>query len=303
MLSCLEREQDDANLIVVPGAITRPSAALIETIQEVAAIRRHSALRPVKSKGRLPLTGYPDRPTIQLPRTVFEPKVSSESVDRALLLMDTLIKACTERGLSATVKDARLLISHDGSSVDVRISERIVTIVGSPKGFSQMDVLLNKHVTYRPTGELTIGVARLGNELKVKDKNGLPLERQLNNVLKRIYRGITETRVWFEHLHKLAAESAARAEIKKSEDAARKAAIEAAQRDAEELRQKRMDLAAEAMAWQQSQTILAYAAHLVQTATRDGRALSTDLQAWVDSISKIAKALDPTTRRLGQYSS
>jgi hypothetical protein len=212
--------------------------------------------------------------------------------------MDTLVKTCVKRGLAVSIDKMRVKVGHDGSSVHVRISERVTKIVGSPKGLSKLDVLYGRHVTYRATGELTIAMARLGTERKTADRLDLKLEQQLGDVLRKIYRGIAETKAWFTHLEKRLADSAVRANALMAEQEARQAAAAEAKRIEEERRQQLVDLIAEANAWQQSKTVQAYANYVAAEATTSGDSISADLQAWIEWATRTAESMDPTKKRI-----
>jgi hypothetical protein len=298
LLACLGGENDLVNPIVVPATLSRPSPVLAETLEAVAAEKRGTRGRPKYSEAPTELTVYPDPPHLRLSRSVIGLRVSLSSVDRALLLIDTLVKACLKRGLTVSNEGMRLKVGYEGSAVEVRISERVTTIVGSLKGLSKLDVLRRNHITYRATGELTIAVARLDSVRKTSDKQDLKLEQQLGVVLRKIYRGIAEARAWSMHLEKMSREYEARANVRKAEQEARQAAAAEAKRIEEDRRQQQVDLNAEANAWQQSKTILAYAEHLAAEAAASGDPISSDLEAWIEWATRTAEGMDPTSKRV-----
>jgi hypothetical protein len=298
LLASLAVEEDPSNLIVVPASLSRPSPILTETLEAVAAEKRGKRERSKPSETTTELPIYSKPPHLKLPRSALGLRVSLSSVDRALLLMDTLAKACMKRGLTVSIEKMHLEVGHDGTSVHVRISERVTKIVGSLKGLSKLDVLYDKHVTYQATGELTIAVARLGSERKTVDRHDLPLEQQLSVVLCKIYRGIAEVKAWLAHLDKTIAESEARANAQKAEREARQAAAAEVKRIEEDRQRRQVDLIAEANAWQQSKTILAYAEHLAAEAAASGGPISADLKAWIEWATSMAKSMDPTSKRI-----
>jgi hypothetical protein len=298
LLACLAGEDDPVKLIVVPTALSRPSPVLVETIEAVAAEKRGKRGLPNPSGAPTGLMEYPRPPHIRLRKSAIGIRVSLPSADRALLLMDTLVKACIKRGLTVSIEKMHLAVGHDGTSVHVRISERVTKIVGSLKGLSKLDVLHDKHVTYRATGELAIAVARLGSERKTVDIHDLPLEQQLGVVVSKIYRGIAEVKAWRAHMDRRLAESEARANTRKAEQEARQAAVAEVKRIEEDGRQRQVDLIAEANAWQQSKTISAYAEHLAAEATASGDPISAELKAWLEWATNTAQGMDPTSKRV-----
>jgi hypothetical protein len=282
LLARLAGEDDPANLIVVPTTLSRLSPVLAETREAFAAKRREK----------------PGSRPHQFPKYALGLRVSLSSSDRALLLMDALVKTCVKRGLTVSIEGMRLKVGYDGSAVEVRISERVTKIVGSPYGPSKNDVLFDRDRTCQPTGELTIAVARYVSVRKTVDKQNLKLEQQLGAVLSKIYRGIAEGKAWSTHLKKMSAAWEARAKAQKVEQEARQAAAAEVRRIEEDRRRQQVDLIAEANAWQQSKTILAYADHLAAEAIKSGDPISADLQAWIEWATGAAESMDPTNKRI-----
>jgi hypothetical protein len=298
LLARLACEDDPGNLIVVPATLSRPSPVLVGTFEAVAAEKRGKRGLPIPSGAPTGLMDYPRPPHLRLRKSALGIRVSLPSADRALLLMDTLVKACMKRGLTVSIEKMHLAVGHDGTSVHVRISERVTKIVGSLKGLSKLEVLHDKHVTYRATGELAIAVARLGSERKTVDRLELPLEQQLGAVLCKIYRGIAEVKAWRAHIDRSLAELEARANARKAEQEGRQAAAAEAKRIEEDRRQRQEDLIAEATAWQQSTTVQAYANHVATEASASGNPIRADLQEWIEWAKITAASMDPTNKRI-----
>jgi hypothetical protein len=117
LLTQLAREGDPAFGITVPEKLSRPSPVLASTIKAMSQAR-------VAGPTNLPprLSGI-HRGVFNLPPTGL--RVNPKSADRALLLADTLIKACHRRKIIATVGAARLTFSVGNYRAEVRISEKI----------------------------------------------------------------------------------------------------------------------------------------------------------------------------------
>jgi hypothetical protein len=233
-------------------------------------------------------------------------RVSIETADRALLIWDAVIKACEARGMRASAEHLVVKIGVAQDYVGLRISEQ----VDLTKRAVAPGVVL---VTVRKaTGRLRIVVAA-GSEPRFVDSAARPLEVQLNDILRKIYRAIASQRARrAEAAEKLRRdEVAARArqeELAKEAETTRlreEALLrqQAAQAAADAIRAQEIEreraLVSEAAAWGEAQLIRDYTAHLGVVATTSCTPIRPELQEWMTWAASVAEKLDPTSNRLG----
>ena len=294
-------EKDSLNAIVVADTLQAPSRLVAHTKKQaddlIANLERSRArsLKPKKTDKKWepdfsppPHWGvYADKGFLHMPGGGLPLRVSIEQVDRALRIWDALIKAAVGRNFVVSVENARLRLGAHGHAVDLRISERIERVVGSPKGLSQSDIFMNRHIKYVPSGDLRIFV----EEKKFTDGPIGRIEGQLNAVVVAIYKALDGKRAWSERIdaERVRAESARQAATALEAEVEAKATAEAAERAREAA------LEAEAGAWQRAAAIRAYVAHVVD-GTPDP-VPPASLQ-WVQWSTTVADRLDPTPRRI-----
>lgn len=290
----LRREAQSAEPIVVPPTLAKPSYGLVTTIN---AVKAEKAQKSPHSKRNADGT-YVYPPHLRFHPSVMALRVTPAAANRALLIIDTLMKACEQRGLGVSVADRYMRVTHGAHEVQVRMSERVEQVVGSTKGMSNVDILFKRNIKYRSTNELTIAVIGPTGERKTTDKNNVAVEGQLHAVMRHIYRGLAERRVWSDHLDAKVAEATKRAEARHAEREVREAAEAEVERLADVQRKLQVDVVAEATTWQQSRTILAYIDHLAATVSEAGGQTTAELKEWIDQATAIAERLDPTNDRL-----
>ena len=247
----LAREKDPINLLAVPEKLARPSLILKPVITAINSKRRQAVAREAAHciQG-LPLQSSIDFDGLIFKRLPLTFRVTIGTADRALLLMDTLLKACKTRGLDIFVEKDGLHIGYSDFSTRVRISERVEKKIRSLNGAPTKYEWMYRPFSYTPTGELTIYVDGLGSERKVSDKPNAQLESQLNAVIALICRSVAELRVWRD---RQTIEERERVERSSLAEAKRIAAATAlAEIEAKRLAklQSEEDLIAEAIAWQ-----------------------------------------------------
>lgn len=113
LLARLDEEKDPANLIVVPLELRNPSKVLADTIKAIAAARREAAERLLRRPSHtITPESSPHRNSVllRLQSPALALRVSPASTDRAVLLMDTLIKACEARNLNVSVDKQAIFI-------------------------------------------------------------------------------------------------------------------------------------------------------------------------------------------------
>lgn len=290
----LAREKAPANRLAVPEKLARPSLILKPVITAINSKRRQAVAREAAHciQG-LPLQSSIDFDGLIFKRLPLTFRVTIGTADRALLLVDTLLKACKKRGLDIFVEKDGLHIGYSDFSTRVRISERVEKKNRSLNGVPMKYEWMYRPFSYTPTGELTIYVDGLGSERKVSDKPNAQLESQLIAVIALICRSIAELRVWsvrraIEDRERV--ESGALAEAKRMADATALAEIEA-KRLAK--LQVEKNLIAEATAWQHANLIRKYSDHLNAACVP-----SQALTAWISWARKTADEIDPTTMRV-----
>lgn len=280
--------------IVVPPTLTKPSHALITTINAVKTEKARKS--PGLKRNADGTFDYP--PHFRFNPAVMALRVTPASADRALLIIDTLMKACERRGLGVSVANRYMRVTHGAHEVQVRLSERVERIVGSTKGMSSSDLLFKKYIRYRPTDELTIAVIGPTVERKTTDKNDVTVEGQLRAVMHHIYRGLAERRIWSAYLAASVADARKRTEASNAQRQIREAAEAEAERLIETQRQLQVDIVTEATAWQQSRIIASYVEHLTTAVAKCGGSMSNGLKEWIDQATTIAAQMDPTLERI-----
>lgn len=284
----IAREADPENRVAAPERLTKPSPLLAPTIAAVDAKRRTALARDKAHR----VDGKPLDYAFDFDGLLFKHlpmgfRVTIGSADRAILIVDTVIKACESRGLKAFAGDDGLRIGFGDYSARVRISEQVEQLHGVGKKPSTMD-RKTPFVAHRPTSKLTLFVERLSALRNVVDKPGLPLEAQVNAAIVLVCRAIAETKAWREYFKKVTRE--AQEERQAHADSAAKVAA-----TTREIEQRRQDLFKEAAAWQQSVAIRQYV-HEVATASP---LLSVALQEWLAWARDTADELDPLPARAG----
>lgn len=281
------READPANRVAVPERLTRPSPLLAPIIAAVDAKRRMALSRDVAHRvdGK-PLDYSFDFDGLLFKRLPMGLRVTIGSADRAILILDTVIKACESRGLRAFIGDDGLRIGFGDYSARVRISERVEQLHGVGKKTSTMG-RSTPFIAHRPTSKLTMFVERLSALRSVADKPGLPLEAQVNAAIILVYRAIAETRAWREHIANSLREAA---ELQQAQAAIR-AKVEAVRQEAE---RSRSELLSEAAAWQKAALIRAYVDQIVAAAPDAPQGL----HSWTTWARSVADEIDPTAERI-----
>jgi hypothetical protein len=132
-------------------------------------------------------------------------------------------------------------------------------------------------------------------ETKFEETAERPIESQLNDVLRRIYRVLAAWRAQ-EPAREQAAE-AARLQVEelRRQQQERTVATLDKEREAERERQ----LVDECAAWREAQAIRDYVRHLDAVATTNCTPLGPDLRQWIAWAASVAEKLDPTLKRLG----
>lgn len=293
----LAEEKDPGNFIAAPLELSRPSKLLAVTIKAIAAAGRESAEHLLRRPPHIitpESSAYRNGLLVRLPSPALALRVSPASAERAIRLMDALIKACEVRNLAISIDKQAVFIGCQGHLVRVRIAEQLLKTVASAEAPRTSRFAHQSNVMYSRTGILFFSVRAARESRETSDKKKQPLEQQLNAVVANIYREIADAKFAQGRA------DSERSEWKVLEDARelKEATMQARKVEADELRQRIAELVVESAAWQQSRTVLAYADHLSAVATLTDAPISAELRAWIEWAKRTAKSMDPTNGRV-----
>lgn len=226
--------------------------------------------------------------------------VSPKQVNRALRILDALVKAFEARGFKVHGRrsyNQSACVSILGEEMEFRIFERLKVNIRDPKPSESrlLPTLKNYPGKVRElvhTGCLALLNSRLSvfsYHYRWVDRPQKPLEDQLNDFLIALYVKVAQIIVQKE----------AAAEMKKAEEEVRRKlreAEEAAQREIA----RRNELMDEANQWQTVQNLRRYIAELeAQFVKREGSVEpDSDLAAFLSWAKHLVDAIDPLPRRL-----
>lgn len=207
------------------------------------------------------------------------------TLDRALRVMDSFLKAVEARGYGAKVsrdswgKATRVFCADVDAEVQVSLSEsyREVERELTPAERKKPPYLIDNRLVTVPSGKLTFRARDRYSVIKWwKDKKDDPLEQRLNEVVA----GVTA-----------ALERKRREELARREEKRRRAEE---QRLREEEQARREELHREASAWRQAEEIRAYLrAYEGRLRERGGLAPGSEEEIWLRWAHGYADSLDP----------
>lgn len=258
--------------IVVPELLTDPHALVAASIRFLRRAKTDQQHRLVLGSGRCLAVA-----------------VTLDSVDRAMLIYDTLIKACEARGFAVEVtvneQTVATVVTVGEEAVGIVIEERIDR-VEHPAPQKAAWPYAPKTYDYVPTGRLAIRFQHpyLGVRQSWSDGKRQRVEDCLNNVMV----GLVTT-----------------AEALKAQRRAREAAHrdflaeQERQRLAEQRRQEEAGriraLDATLMAWRKSALVREYADAMRQAVAATGRMSDGEpLSSWLEWVENYADRIDPT---------
>ncbi|MHC5539327.1 hypothetical protein ACYOEI_14000 [Singulisphaera rosea] len=231
--------------------------------------------------------GYPD---------CLDVAVTSGSVDRAMRIMDALIKALERRSFLIRI-DAdpprKTYAEIDGESVAFRIMERTTTrrrarrLVKGPDGQLRED-LLGLEVEYLPTGDLRLFLDD-DTQKAWQDSEDHRIEEALTSFVDGIICKVAELR---ERRVRWAREAEIRAERQRQAEK-----VERLKRQEEERVRKLTDMQ---VAWTQAQQLRAFIVAVRERAEQIGKDVSPEsgLGRWQAWAEECAERLDPVDRLL-----
>jgi hypothetical protein len=300
-------EDDPLNAVVVSANLMKPHRLVASAVKEVRAQRaalersreRLANPRQLKQGERWEpdweaLAGpswseYERRGRIMdLGANSLPLRVSLESADRALRIWDAMLKACEARRIKVSLKSRLVELSIDGDTLGLRLSEKVDRI--ECKKVS----LADDRFTRLPTGKLRFFIVDHG-ETRFEDTVAYPIESQLNDILRRVYRTIAAWRAQEPARAKASEAARLQMEERRRQQEAQAAVAVAKKQETERERQ----LVGEATAWREAQAIREYALHIEAAAKTRVTPIGPELQRWIVWADSIAEKLDPTSNRLG----
>lgn len=221
-------------------------------------------------------------------------RVSLLTYKRAFRLLQLLIEKLELAGFSVELPNdrERLTATRDSASVSIRLIERQET--GQRKEFSSWSKEPRFVRTLSPTGCLVIGIEQQGlGESQFADRFDELLEEQMDGVMTAVeyrhQRSMETLKQW-----KLQQQRSEEREQARQEDLRLR---ELVRRSEEAEKSKRQALLQEARDWQAADTLKAYTAHLELRRSSGGQP-ADGYEAWLAWAVEVAKALDPSDRRV-----
>jgi len=213
-------------------------------------------------------------------------RVTLRGWERALHIADDIFSMASMRGYEAVAwkkGDKTLKIRSEGAELEFRIMERLARVQDDEAGSATGSPYQSYFLT---TGSMSLHLARGGGEAEIMDKDGAPLEAQLEDLFDRIPQelvlDLAQNRKWGQ-------EKAASAAVREAELQRRRLLEKEAAR--------RKTLEEEAQNWHRATLIRQYADAIAQT-MHPGE--EPDAQQWLRWARTVADEVDPTSRRCDQ---
>jgi len=233
-----------------------------------------------------------DRGTLQASKKILAISVTQSSLDRALLIMDVLVKAMIKYGISIHVGENTTL-TVEGETIDLSLNERIkrshheetpedvAAKERHSKSIGHGRYLPYPYIPrfdYHPTGVLSI---KLGNHRTINDTNNARIEGRLAEVISNLFHlaaDIKAKRIERERREELAKQMEERRQLLIQRIEIEKNAFEKLEKDAN--------------SWNRSQRICAYINAVEQNASVTG-GMTDELRSWVEWARAKADWLNP----------
>jgi hypothetical protein len=236
-------------------------------------------------------------------------EVSPACLDRAVRILDALLKALEARGYTVKVRDegkwatqVRVLDEW----ISFRLREKVVRRERPPTDQERADArrypnLYGNRKYYRdePTGQLHLDILGSYDNLRSwKDGESSKLEDQLNRFIAGLVRraeGVKRERIEAEEARKAWEE-----EERRRQERALRRQKEERRRQEEEARLRALE--GEAQAWVRAQQLRAYLGAVRQAALERGSPVipGSDLERWLTWANGCAGRLDPIDTRVGK---
>jgi hypothetical protein len=312
-----EFERDPANVVLVPGEVTRWHPVLRE-LRSLMQERLKEAARHKKSweewqiRSKVSRSKGPNLDVwkwsrfeaggqlIELGRLAFPLRVTPLTWERAFRIMQTLFDAAIARGFTIKHEGEKpaLIFQYRESKVYFRLSEQLAEGTRPIAETSTYDRGAKTEAIRVPTGKLRVFVGHSWSEIKLEDRAELPLEKQVNELLVRLFRKVVSERksarkhAKWQREYEEGRQLAAQREVERLEKA-RLLAEEETRRNA---------LLNEARCWRDSITLTDYISHIARrVASEDGGDCADRYKFWLDWAMRVAVELDPTARRLQNF--
>lgn len=223
-------------------------------------------------------------------------RVTPKTYERALAILNTFLFAAETRGIKPThnEKDGRLSLSLRDCSIQMRFSEKISKVIKDKKkeNATVLDRIRGVEEVMEPTGVLRVYLSASGSEIQFEESPEAPLETQLNEIFKRVYRAIAKQRV--------ADHKWAKWHREYEEEQERRRRAEAIKREEDQQRaqeaERRKNLLVEAQSWRDAILIREYIAHIEQMLNSSGPGIKPELTGWIIWAEQVAEEMDPTTK-------
>lgn len=261
-----------AERIVVPEKLVRPHPLVEQT---------RAVLQRAKADDRGILFAWP--------KHHLDIRVTRASLDRALRIMDTLVRALEARGCTVSVRSGQetgTVVKVGDEEIPIRLDER-TRRVEQPRKPGDW---LAKRYEFLPTGKLAIQVEKYVSgsfQQTWTDGKEQQLEQRLNGIVESVFVAAEEEKV--RRLERERRELEWKATEKQREEARRREALE---------RALVQDLEKRVGAWQTSARLRAFAAAVEERVLLDGDEPEVQrLGLWLTWVRTYADRLDPVLHR------
>ena len=290
VVEALLQEKAKENRIVVPDQLDEPCLLVERTSKSLKAART-------------------DEEGLVQPRAkkTLDVRVAPDNVERAMLIMDTLLKALESRSLEVRLSERDGVWATTVTVLDETIDFALHEIVDrverdpTPAEKRRMDELpyfhSNDRFYYRvPSGRLCLEIKSgplNGRRRRFADTKRRPLANLLNTFISTLYRTAGDIKVERRRLEELRLEREQQERRRQEWERQRYEKLKEIRAEEERV----ATLTGEAEAWHKSQAIRTYieAAHENLIEVRREVAPGSDAECWLDWATKQADRLDPLT--------
>ncbi|QDG52082.1 hypothetical protein FIV42_15420 [Persicimonas caeni] len=284
----IEQEQKAEREVVVPEELRNPHPLVKRTKRalERAKPGRYARLHPAGDDTLSVAVGRP-------------------SIDRAMRIMDALIKALEERGHEVVVEknhrgEKQTAVKIGGESVPFELTERAreevreLKTTGREAMSRRFALAIGDDPTVReffPSGELTLSIVTRIYHRDIRRTWSDAKKQRVEDCLNDFISSVIKTAAALRERRKEQEEAARQREIEKAREAEEEKARQARERELEEERRRLTELEAEADAWHRAQRIRAYVGAVIaeKGTGEDG----SELSDWIAWAKRKADELDP----------
>ena len=225
-------------------------------------------------------------------KKILDISVSQSSLERALLIMDALVKAMTKYGITIHV-DENTSLKVDGESIDLTLNERIKRSdhketpeeIAAKERYSKaighgryVPYPIIPRYDYHPTGVLTI---KIDQHRTFNDTNNTRLEDRLAEVISCLFNLAADIKA-------RRIERERKEEIARQKEERRQKLIKRVKKEKEDFE----NLEKNAKSWKRAQRILEYVNAVEQNANATG-GMTDELRVWIEWARAKADWLNP----------